>query len=574
MNFLNISPLFFGAGLAALAVGLYILQQLRIRYTQLPVATTMFWAEAVRDAPVRVFRQRFKHWLAYLLALLICWLLWVGFSDLETDDTGASDFYVMVLDGSAGAAVSNEFELSKQDLLSDIGSYPLDQREVYLAAGQNTRLLAPDENSLVLDRRLDEVEPVSAPSSVDDLVRILSRGVTEEGSLNIIVYGRSTIPQETVENLPESVNIQWSIPNNEDFVNRGIVALGIGEPLSGAWDKVDVLLRILSTETNPIDPSELTLTLGDQPLDSNSLTTLNDTDFLLKDVPANGLLLHAVLAGDDDLPFDNQASVALPLKTPINIVLGANVSPSLLPALRADEALTIVEQVGDADIAIIGPGDPPTTLPTFSIVPIEEQETAFLIGIDEGDDAQLALERAVDELGIRQIDAVAIATEIEREVEVMMEISDQRYISIWQPIVEDEFNFRDSFSFPLFVSKSMRYLADDPPWYAYFAAGKPAIEQSAGASLAETDVLADLAVGTYYVRNEAGEFEIAEDLTGGVVSLLDSSSTVRNQSQVISSELVTQTSVYPRWSLLTWLMLLVFLLIVSEWYIYQRRLMP
>ena len=149
MNFLTISPLLFGVGLAALAVGLFVLQQLRIRYTQLYVPTTLFWAEAVRDAPVRVFRNRFKHWLAYLLVLLICWLLWLGFSDFRTNTSAAGDFHAFVLDASAGASVGNEFNSSKQQLLNDIGSFSKDHREVYITAGRNQKVLATGEETLL-----------------------------------------------------------------------------------------------------------------------------------------------------------------------------------------------------------------------------------------------------------------------------------------------------------------------------------------------------------------------------------------------------------------------------------------
>lgn len=573
MNFLTISPLLFGVGLAALAVGLFVLQQLRIRYTQLYVPTTLFWAEAVRDAPVRVFRNRFKHWLAYLLVLLICWLLWLGFSDFRTNPSDTGDFHAFVLDASAGASVGNEFNSSKQQLLNDIGSFAKDHREVYVTAGRNQKVLATGEETLLLERRLADVEPKSAPASIEDLIRILSRGVGEEENLFINIYGRTAIAQDVIDQLPDNVAINWQLPTDDGTQNRGIVALGIGEPLSGAWDKVDVLLRIIDSSGEEIPLVDLSLLLNEQPLETASLTRLNGTDFIMYDVPANGGVFHVTLAGDDDVKFDNEASVALPLKQPIRVAVGENLPNSVLLALRADAALQIVSLSEEADVAILGSGDPTSSLPTLSVVPMDSQEIAFVIGIDEGEDADQSLQVAVDSLGLRNIDAVAIATELNRDIEVQMKIGEQRSIALWDSIVEDEFNFRDSFSFPLFVSKSIRYLADEPPWYAYFAAGRPAIEQSAGASLANTDLLSEMAAGTYLVRNESGEFENMNQLPG-VVSLLDTTVTTRSANQGVMSEAGINTPVYPRWALLTWLMLLVFGLIIAEWYIYQRRLMP
>lgn len=576
MNLLNLSPLFFGAGLAALAAGLYLLQQLRIRYTRLPVATTLFWAEAVRDAPVRVFRQRFKHWLAWLLAVLICWLLWLGFADLRTDRSDTANFYALILDGSAQSAVGNDFELSKEQLLDDVRSYPNQLREVYYAGEHNLKLLASDEDTKVLQQRLDDQTPVSARSSVEDQLRLLARdAVNAENEVYVVVYGRAVIPPEVIDDLPENMIVEQRLPNDEaEFSNRGIVALGVGEPISGAWDKVDVLVRVLNTNSDGISVSDLTITIGGQTAANENLSAVGPSDFLLSDVLADGSQLTVSLSGEDDLKFDNDASLVLPTRTQIPVYVGPNVPDSLLPAINADAALKMVPE-SEAAVAVLGPGDAESVLPTFRVVQENVQEQAFEIGYVGPQDvsSERALERTIERLGLKQIDATAIAREIEREITVRLHFGDQRFVSVWLPIVEDEFNFRESISFPLFISKSMRYLADEAPWYAYMAAGKQAIEQSSGASLADTDALSELAVGTYFVRNATGEFELTDELPG-VISLLDKTTTVRSTSQTVTSATTATTSPYPLWELITWLMLLALALVVTEWYIYQRRLMP
>lgn len=576
MNLLNLSPLFFGAGLAALAAGLYLLQQLRIRYTRLPVATTLFWAEAVRDAPVRVFRQRFKHWLAWLLAVLICWLLWLGFADLRTDRSETADFYALILDGSAQSAVGNDFELSKQQLLDDVRSYPSQQREVYFAGEHNLKLLASDEETKVLQQRLDDQTPASARSSVEDQLRLLARdAVNAENEVFVTVYGRVVIPPEVLDDLPENMSVEQRLPEDEgEFSNRGIVALGVGEPISGAWDKVDVLIRVLHDNADTVSANDLTITVADQPISGDSLIEIGDSDFLLRDVLADGSQLQVSLAGEDDLEFDNEASLVLPTRSQIPVYIGPNVPESILPAINADSALIVVSE-NEAEVAVLGPTDSPSALPTFRVVAETAQEQAFEIGYVGPQDvnSERAIDRTIERLGLTQIDATAIAQEIEREITVRLHFGDQRFVSVWLPIVEDEFNFRESISFPLFISKSMRYLADEAPWYAYMAAGKQAIEQSSGASLADTDALSELAVGTYFVRNATGEFELTDELPG-VISLLDKTTTVRSASPTFSSATTTTPSPYPLWELITWLMLLALALVVTEWYIYQRRLMP
>ena len=64
----------------------------------------------MRDAPARVFRERFRHLWAYLLALLICLLIWFGAAGPQWDEDASGDFQLLVLDGSAFAGVDDDFE--------------------------------------------------------------------------------------------------------------------------------------------------------------------------------------------------------------------------------------------------------------------------------------------------------------------------------------------------------------------------------------------------------------------------------------------------------------------------------
>ena len=94
MSFAMLSTLFVGLGLAGLAGLLYALQRLRVQSNELVVATTMFWRAAVREAPVRVFTRRFRHFLAYLLTLLIAGLLWLAFAGPQTDVQAGEDYII------------------------------------------------------------------------------------------------------------------------------------------------------------------------------------------------------------------------------------------------------------------------------------------------------------------------------------------------------------------------------------------------------------------------------------------------------------------------------------------------
>lgn len=571
MSFFNLSPLLVGLGLLALAGLLFLLQQLRIRYTELPVATTMFWAAAVREAPVRVLRQRFRHLLAYLLALLICWLLWIGFGGPLTGAQRTSGFNVLVIDGSAHAASGDTFQQSKRQLLNDVSKYARDSREVFLSGAQNVRVLATGEEKLVLERRLDEFEPVAASSSLEELLRLLPRNNSYPDEVNIVVYGGAPISQHALDRLPDGYSVSRKIETLDDFENRGIVALGIAEPLSGEWDTVDVLFRILATEGLAIEPDDFRVQIGEQELAATRLESISSNEFRVRDVLADGSVFSVSIEQSDDLEFDNEALVTLPTKERILVALGSDVPTAIRRAVDADEGIEIVGS--GASVAILGPADLESSIPYLRATTMGAQEKAFVIGYTGELDAREALHQSIADLGLAEIDSVAMATELNQEISIELEDSDMRYISVWSELVSESFNFKDSLSFPIFVSKSIRYLADQEAWYAYLAAGRQPVEQTSGSSLASSDLLAEYAIGASYVRNEAGTLEL-RDGSSLQVSLLDPSTAVRAGSQNLTDAVMETSNAQTVWGIATWLALLAVLLLGLEWYLYQRGLMP
>lgn len=571
MSFFNLSPLFVGLGLLGLAGLLFLLQQLRIRYTELPIATTMFWAAAVREAPVRVFRQRFRHILAYLLALLICWLLWIGFGGPLVGEQRTAAFNILVIDASAHAASADVYQQSKRQLLNDITTYPRESREVFLSGAQNVRVLAAGEEKLVLERRLDEFEPVAARSSIDELLRLLPRNSSYPKEVNVFVYGGAPISQHALDRLPDGYSVSRRYNSLDDFENRGIVALGIGEPISGEWDKVDVLFRIVVTDGTILGSEDFQVRIGELELDADRLESISSSEFRVRDVLADGSVFSVTIEPLDDLSFDNEALVTLPTKERISIMLGTDVPPAIRRAIDADEGIEIVDS--EASVAILGPNDADTSIPYVRSTSIEAQQQAFVIGYTGELDAMEALYQSVANLGLSEIDSAAMATELNREISVQLEHTDIRFVTVWEELVGQSFNFKDSLSFPLFVSKSIRYLADQEPWYAYLAAGRQPVEQTSGTSLASSDLLAEYAIGASYARNEAGTLEL-RDGSSLEVSLLDPATAVQAGSESLAGAEIETSNAQAAWSIATWLALLAVVLVGLEWYLYQRGLMP
>ena len=178
MSFGFVSPLLGALGLVAIAGVLYAFQRLRVRHQRVDVETTLFWRQAVEESRARVFTQRFRHPLTYLLLLLICSLLWLSFSELRRD-AGDGRQHLVLLDGSAGMAHGTRFERAAQAAADYAAGLPKEARAVVLCAGRAQTMLRPGDDALLLPRRLVGVTPASAPNAVVDVMFDLLRSLPQ-----------------------------------------------------------------------------------------------------------------------------------------------------------------------------------------------------------------------------------------------------------------------------------------------------------------------------------------------------------------------------------------------------------
>ena len=106
------------AGLVAVAAALYALQRLRVRHESRTVVTSLFWREATEETRARSLFERFRHPLAYAMALLCAGLLWLGAGRLDGERADGTR-HVFLLDASAGmgrdAGSGTRFDLAVDD---------------------------------------------------------------------------------------------------------------------------------------------------------------------------------------------------------------------------------------------------------------------------------------------------------------------------------------------------------------------------------------------------------------------------------------------------------------------------
>ncbi len=580
MSFANLSALGVVAGLLGLAGLLFLLQQLRIRYRELPVVTNLFWQQAVAPALARWLWQRFRHPLAYLLILAICALIWISLAEPVLDSSERDDRYVLLLDASAGMARDDRFERAVRKLLGDAAKLPASRKVVWVGASTMI-LLAPGEDPLLLGKRLEVLSPAASPSRLEAQLQHLAVVIPADQSTTVLIYGDTPVRQAVVDLLPSSMKVMRATELDMVSGNSGITALGIAEAASGAWGAVDVFVQVEKDADQKTILATPEITLDGERPDDIRTTAVGSGKTTLHDVPANGGML-VVTIPDDGLSLDNTARLRLPHRSAIQVQLSPSLDAetALVSLLALDPGIRITNDDVDVVIRRRGEevGDP--GIPALEFVPMAAQDAAFILFAAEDDDALAVQAEALQSLGLNQIDSSALASIARQPISVSIETGELRIVSVWQELLGVDYNFIRSRSFPLFITKSVRWLAQSEAWYPYAGAGH-ALEPSVGGkrtSLFSQDGNELDTIGVPVVPAQVGQLLNGAGAPALFVSLLDTLTTT-GKLPLGEAELLTMfDEVFPPQlsphTLVTWLLLLALLLLTLEWYLYQLGRIP
>jgi len=371
-------------GLAALAGGLYLLQRLRVRHREVVVPTTLFWKAAVQETRARVLVARFRHPLAYALVLLIASLIWLAFAGPVVRPARDAMATVFLLDGSAGMAWGDRFARARETLLEQVGRLPDGEAQVIFCGGWPRTLLRRGEHPILLERRSADLSPEACPASLE---------------------------RASADALPQGWKLLRPGRDSERPANGGVLALGISEARSGAWDRVDVHVDA---------PDGYSINLE-----------------TLRDVPARGQEIVVRLPGGDAIAADDEARLVLPSRT----LLRVKRVPELADVLRLDSGVELgddgveIELTDGATIVIEGPADALATAPG-------------------------ALLEFVD------------AERGEESPRVERRVAAKRRVLLGRELLGEHFNFTRTRAFPLFVAGAVRWLANSAEFAPFVAAGE------------------------------------------------------------------------------------------------------
>ena len=578
MSFLTLPWTAVLAGLAGLAAGLYLLQRLRTRYRDVTVVTTLFWKQVIDEAPVRKFRERFRHPLAYALILAICSLIWIAFAEPQFAAASDDRFHVLVLDGSAGMAAAGRFNAAVSELERQVARLPAERRQVIWSGAELRTLLAPGEHALLLQKRLERLAPERAPASVERLLRQLSATPRAEKT-SVVVFGDAPVRRQVLDLMPASITVGRAAQPAPLSGNAGITALGVSDAASGAWDRVDVLINVQATSDRPANAAnDVRIGLDGQTVPDASVSrTAGPAGYslLVRDLPAAGGQFTVRLGTSDSLPLDDEASVRLPSKPVLKVLLSSSLEREIGPVLRADSGVSIVTASPDVVIRRAGETAGGNT-PALEFVQASSQPQAFVLTHPAAFESELVLTDAVEEIGLAQIDAMSLAQDAGRPIEVSISEGKQWRFSVWDELLSEHYNFTRSRAFPLFVANAVRWLAGTPAWYPAVAAGRPLVAATTGAADRMVNAAGRVIdpIGAAFVPPRAGELRIADTKRTLTASLLDQNVTRGARDTTMDVAALAPVTSTPLPDPATLLLVLAIGLLGAEWYWFQRGRLP
>ncbi|PPT77553.1 hypothetical protein XaplCFBP3122_06240 [Xanthomonas arboricola pv. populi] len=574
MNFAHAPFAAVAAGALLLAAALYALQRLKARRRAVSLPAAMLWQQVAGQTPPRVLGRRFRYWWAYLLSLAIVLALWLAAAAPRPDAAADTRRQVFYLDASAWMSAGDDFADARQALLADVAAVPAPAREVRLGDPHDSALLLPGEPLALLGKRLDGVRAAVHPSGFGRWMAAAGARAAADAGPVVHYYGAAPVARRAAAQLPPQVELVPGYLSRPLAGNRGIVNLGVAAAGSGRWDRVDVLVETAATGLPAIAAGGLGFSLDGRPWQPPAMQAAGPGRLLLKDVPAAGAELRVALREGDDFSADDSAGIRLPRRQRIKVALGEGVPPAIGELVALDPAL---EQVPAAQAQVLvrladdaGQADP---RPALSLTRADSQPGAFVFGVT-AEDEQRELADNLQQLGLSQAQNAVLASRLDRAVGVDLVPAPQRSVAVWRELFEPGSDFAQSRAMPLFVSQSLRWLAQPPPWSPFAQAGRPLLTQAGLQGLSQDRQLLARGLGDAVYLPAAGHFRLGEqqlavslldrDISAGVAAPAEPAEAAR--ARAFAGALAADWAV--------WLLLAAVALLALEWWLLQRGRMP
>ncbi len=383
MNFLAPAAFAFAAALPVVIL-FYLLKRKRVLKL---VSSTLLWQKFLADTQASAPFQKLRHhWLLVLQLLLLCLAILALARPYLAGVSPGGRLLVVILDASASMQSRDEdptrFEKARRDALALVDSLrDTDQMVVLQAAAQTEVKQSPTSNKAALRRALQACAVTDAPTRLLEAFKLAQPLVRDRAQAEIHLFSdgaTTSLDEFEHEGLPV---VYHRLGRRAD--NRGLVSLDVRAHPDDPTRRA-VFAAVANAASNPA-PARVELLFDGQLLETRTLelgpretrpvifTVAQDRDgvFTLR------------LAGEDDLPVDNEASMVSRLPPPVRVLLVTRGNRFLEKALAAvpraevSVAADCTDPARDFDLVVLD-DVVPTVWPEVNLLAIRSTRTNWL----------------------------------------------------------------------------------------------------------------------------------------------------------------------------------------------------
>ncbi|MEZ6063155.1 MAG: BatA and WFA domain-containing protein [Planctomycetaceae bacterium] len=313
----------------ALGVPIVIFYLLKVKRRKVAVSTVMFWEEVFSEKQPRAIWRQLRHWLSLLLQLTFLGLLAVALADpYFSSDVLNERRIVVVLDCSASMQAADgtvsRFEASRGRLEQLIRSLRQNDQMAIIAAGSSVQVACGlTENHRTLRNAALSLNVTDAPASLDSAIAAGDRLLSGQEGGELVVL--TDLPPDDNQKLQSGNVLKWEQtgrPANNVGITQFQVRRSLVDPVG-----FQTLVEVSNFSDQPIS-LRLQLKLNDDLLNviPLSLHPGEIRESAIDDTLASGGILTASIDSEDAFAVDNTAFAVLPERTrrPVTLVTDGN----------------------------------------------------------------------------------------------------------------------------------------------------------------------------------------------------------------------------------------------------------
>ena len=401
--------------LIAVIIALYLL---KLRRPTAPIGSLHLWGALTRDREANSVWQRLRLSLLMLLQIAILGALIIALARPWVSTTGTTgENVILLVDVSASmGARENPRSPTRLQLAQDqarrlVDRIPDGGQGMVISADDHASVMAPmTPDRSLLKKAIDGLNVSPAPTNLLEGVRLASAAASRRANSSLWILSDGAFPSlADMENVPAAVNF---VRVGNSVGNQGITSMAVRKKDAG----LSLFLQLANSEEVTVT-RRVDLFVDDAPWSALNVDVpgLTVREVVVDDLPLDGRIVSAELAGADELAADDRAWAVNRASIPANVLLVTNENKfletalALLPTVElykvAPENYTVDAQVDGKpfDLVVLDTGVLTSSverLPQSGLLVIKPQAGNPLIAV-EGQiaDPSAAAARAAGSLG-------------------------------------------------------------------------------------------------------------------------------------------------------------------------------